>query len=42
MLTHVYRSSTLYGWQVGSKGEVVISLEKEKEALLLDRKLASA
>ena len=30
MLTQVHTSSTLCGWQVGSKGEVVVDLEKEK------------
>ena len=39
MLTHVHTSSTLCGYQVGSKGKVVVELE-EKEALVSDRTLA--
>jgi hypothetical protein len=37
MLTHVHTSSTLCGYQVGSKGEAVANLEKEKEARVPDR-----
>jgi hypothetical protein len=40
MLTHVYTSSTLGGQQVGSKGEEVVDLEKEKEEKVHDRTLA--
>ena len=34
MLTHEHMSCTHCGWQLGSKGEAVEELEKEKEAKL--------
>ena len=40
MLTHVHISSTLCGYQLGSKGEVVVEIEKEKEELHCDQTLA--
>jgi hypothetical protein len=42
MLTHVRTSSALCGYKVGSKGEAVADLEKEKEETDRDRTLASA
>jgi hypothetical protein len=36
MLIHVHTSSRLYGWQLGSKGEAVEELEKEKEVKVPD------
>ena len=41
MLTHEHMSCTHCGWQLGSKGEAVEKLEKEKEAKVPDRTLAS-
>ena len=40
MLTHVHTSSTLCSQQVGSKGKVVVDLEKEKEVKAEDWMLA--
>jgi hypothetical protein len=37
MLTHVYTNSTLCGLQLGSKDELVVDLEKEKEENVFDR-----
>jgi hypothetical protein len=36
MLTHVHTSSTLCGYQVGSKDETVEEIEKEKAMLATD------
>jgi hypothetical protein len=37
MLRHVHTSYILCSWQLGSKGEVVADLEKEKAALVPDQ-----
>ena len=39
MLTHKHTSSTLCGYQLGSKGEVSVEKEKEMEAQGTDRTL---
>ena len=39
MLTHVHTSSTLCGWQVGSQGEMVEEIEKEKAASVPEQML---
>ena len=41
MLTHEHTGSTHYGKQLGSKGEEVEDLEKEKEEKVLDWTLQS-
>ena len=41
LLTHVHYGETLCGWQLGSKGEVVEVLEKQKEEKCRERTLVS-
>ena len=41
MLTLMHTSSTICGYQVGSKGEAVVDFENEKEETVHDRTLAA-